>query len=345
MFISDKIFQINWSQTNNLLVKFKRYLNLTNKTKKLFEFSLNLNKQTELPIIGLKNKLIKIATTTTWMFFLYSLPATASSLQTGTNFSLFLECLNDGIALVNQKNPKNSQGWQYSFDSRTDGVNRGNIYQTPYDIYSMGIKETTTQLYIAINSNVPYQGHVDTGAGNGRIGLGDLFINPYANSLNLEAASTAGKLYGVRFIANNESGVSKLGVYKNVTTKSITSQNYGFARLSDYNKYVTDRGGTVSYGDLAANTTYFDSNKSTNVISSGTFMGNINLLSAQELTIAGFDWNNALGQYTIAFSLDKSLLDIPSTGADPLEVPEPNTIVSLGTNSMLIILSRRYQKS
>jgi hypothetical protein len=265
--------------------------------------------------------------------------ASAVTLTSGTTFSTFLECINDGISLVVGQNPTDATGWQYAIDSSIDGVAGNDIGGNIYEIYSMGVRETADSIYVAINSNTPYTGNPDRNTYNGSIALGDLFINLDAPSTNFQEASNAGSLYAVRFIDNNDSGVPELGIYSNVTAKSVTDINSGFPSIQQYNQQVADYGGTPSFGDLPASTSYFDLNQSLNEIASGDFLAGINLLSARELTDTGFNWEQAPGQYTIGFKFDKSAL--PGGDSEPESVPEPGATAGLVLLGTLFIASRR----
>ncbi len=267
--------------------------------------------------------------------------ASAVTLTPGTTFSTFLECINDGISLVVGQNPTDAAGWQYAVDSSTDGVAGSDVGGNVYEIYSMGVRESGDRIYVAINSNTPYTGNPTSRAYNGSIALGDLFINSDAPATNFQEASDASSLYGVRFVENNESGVPELGIYSNVSAKSVTHINDGFPNIQEYNQRVANYGGTPSFGDLAADTSYFDLSQSLNEIASGNFLAGITLLSDRDLTDAGFNWEQAPGQYTIGFTFAKAAL--PGNDSEPESVPEPATVVGvllLGVTS----IARRYWK-
>lgn len=268
-----------------------------------------------------------------------TLPANAVTLTTGTTLSIFLECLNDGISLVVGENPTDAAGWQYAIDSSSDGVAGSDIGGNTYEIYSMGVLETTDSIYVAINTNTPYTGNPDENAQNGSIALGDLFINLDALSTDFQEASDTSSLYAVHFVENNDSGVSELGLYGDVTATSVTESNSGFDSIDDYNQHVTNNGGTPNFGDLAADTSYFDSDNSLNEITSGDFLTEIVLLSESDLTEVGFNWEQAPGEYTIAFKIEKSAL----VGDEIESVPEPGTIVGLALLGICAI-ARRFLK-
>lgn len=286
--------------------------------------------------------LLGTAVTTACIVSAAALPASAGALTGGTTLSLFLECLNDGISLGVGRNPTDEAGWQYAIDSYTDGVAGNNVGGNAYEIYSMGVKETSDNIFITINSNTPYDGNRHNNAQNGTIALGDLFINLDALELNFQQASDAGSLYAIRFVANNDSGVAELGVYSNVTAKSVTEVNAGFKSIKKYNQHVTNKGKTPSFGDLPANTDYFDRNQSLNVIASGNFLTGLTLLSQADLTAAGFDWEQTPGKHTLGFKFDKSVL--PGGTPEPESVPEPGAMVGLVILGTTFVVRRRDRK-
>ena len=86
----------------------------------------------------------------------------------------------------------------------------------------------------------------------------------------MKLASDGKELYGVRFISTNESGVTALGIYSNVSVKSVTSTNSGFASYKAYHDAVLAKGVIPTYGDLGDNVDYFEKTVSYNVIAQGT---------------------------------------------------------------------------
>jgi hypothetical protein len=292
----------------------------------LKSFSTSYKQKLILTINKPLNTLLGAAVATVCLVSATTQPASAATLTTGTTFSTFLECLNDGTALVVGQNPTDVSGWQYAIDSGTDGVAGYDVGGNAYEIYSMAVRETTDSIYVAINSNTPYNGNPDPYAQNGTIALGDLFINLNTPSSNFQQASDASSLYAVRFVENNESGVPELGLYGNVTAKSVTSINSGFGSIDQYNQHVANNGGIPNFGDLAADSDYFDLNNSLNEIASGDFLAGITFLSEIDLTDAGFNWEQAPGQYTIAFKIDKSVLPGGEVESESESVPEPNAL-------------------
>ena len=240
------------------------------------------------------------------------------------------------------QNSVDAAGWQYAIDSDTDGVAGDDVGGNAFEIYSMAVRETNDSIYVAINSNTPYTGNPDPYAQNGTIALGDLFINLNTASSNFQQASDAGSLYAVRFVENNDSDAPELGVYSNVRAKSVSDINSGFGSIVQYNQHVANNGGIPNFGDLAADSDYFDLNNSLNEIASGDFLAGITFLSKIDLTDAGFNWEQAPGQYTIAFKIDKSLL--PSGEVERESVPEPNAIAGF-TLLCATLIARRLLKA
>lgn len=212
------------------------------------------------------------------------------------------ECMNDSSALVI---PGKSFNWKYAYDSKNDGVNGGEIGDE-YEMFGIAIREFNDEVWIVVNGNMSYAGFANGGALNGSVSHGDLFLN--FSGLNFVDASNAKALYGIRFASSNDSGAPQLGVYKNVSAKSVTGQNNGFATLSDYETAVSNRGGTVNYGDLPISQSYYAKTISSNVIDQGSYLGPITLLASNDLLTAGFDMTAYGGFATIAFKFSKSLI-------------------------------------
>lgn len=201
----------------------------------------------------------------------------------------------------------------YILDSPNDGYGFGRIgSDSPYEFYGMAIIEDNNNIIVALNTNMPLSGDVpDPGytAQGGVVAFGDMFFNFSQKDFN--TASADGSLFAIRFASANDSGVSQLGVYSNVTAKSVTSTNLGFANLSAYNSRVQSVGGTPSLAQLPADTSYFNQTAPVqNVINTGNFLTGINMLSANQLTGLGINFAQigATGRETIGFSFDKSVL-------------------------------------
>jgi hypothetical protein len=208
-------------------------------------------------------------------------------------------------------------GWNYAIDSFNDGVQNGNTVgaRSAYEMYGMAVKEDTqnNSIFVAINANLPITGAQFNGAADKHIGWGDLIFN--FSGQNLQTANASGNLFGIRFAANSDSGVSSLGVYDNVTLQSVTSTNSGFNSLTHHRNTVNNLGGSASMGDLAYNDPYFagqitGTHKVLNSIKTGNLLGGINLIN--DFTGLGLDFGNfsAMGSHTFGFSFDKSLMPV-----------------------------------
>lgn len=268
------------------------------------------------------------------------------AIDQGTVANVFTECINDGIAWVRGKNSADQYGWQYAVDSFNDGVSGLDIGGNVYEIYSLAIRETSDSIWVALNSHLPLTGADAVGAVDGNIGWGDLFFN--FSGKDFTTASNEGSLFGVRFAQTNDSFVPTLGLYGNVTAASTTSVNSGFNSIADYNNHVTTYGCQgagcgPSFGDLSADTTYFDQNQSLNTIAAGTFLTGITFVSDSDLSTAGYELNRFSGQHTVAFKFDKS--PICQAGSCK-SVPEPSGVVGLAIVGCAIAthqLSKRRQ--
>jgi hypothetical protein len=200
----------------------------------------------------------------------------------------------------------------YAIDSFNDGYNSGVVgSNSAYEFYGMAIVEDGNNIIVALNANMPLTGVNSLHAQDGLISWGDLFFN--FSSDNYNTASSNSSLYAIHFADTNNSGVSTLGIYSNVTGKSVTSINSGFNTLSSYNIGVQNAGGTPSLAQLPANTSYFNQGSPIqNVINTGNFVTGINMLSATQLSGLGFDFGQfgATGTQTFGFSFDKNALPV-----------------------------------
>jgi hypothetical protein len=145
--------------------------------------------------------------------------------------------------------------WNYSIDSFNDGTEGGIIGDnSKFEFYGMAFKATADKVYFAFNSNLSKAGYDLDYAQNGRINYGDLFLNfKDVSSFN----NANGSLFGIRFDDRNDTGLS-LGLYDQVTATSLTTVNSGYTSLNHHDSTVDNYlKGSSSYGDLAADTTYF----------------------------------------------------------------------------------------
>lgn len=215
-----------------------------------------------------------------------------------------------GCLLVTAKSAK--ADINYAIDSFNDGYSFGVVgSDSAFEFYGMAIIEDGNNIVVALNTNMPLSGDIPSSgtAQGGVVAFGDLFFNFSQKDFN--TASANNNLFAIRFAAANDSGVSNLGVYSNVTAKSVTSTNLGFANINAYNSEVQRVGGTPSLAQLPANTPYFNQTAPVqNVINTGNFVSGINMLSSTQLSGLGIDFAQfgATGRETIGFSFDKNAL-------------------------------------
>ncbi|MEH2262221.1 PEP-CTERM sorting domain-containing protein [Nostoc sp.] len=299
--------------------------------------------------------LLKIGVATFGIFFVAGQGAYASDLK-GTAFSISLECLNDTTGLLVGQNSTDANGWQYAFDSNTDGMN-GNYSVgaapgkvNPYDISGMAIKETATSVIVAINGNMKLTGEAEGGAAGGQIGYGDLFFNMAGKTF--DNAMSSGDLFGIHFSSVNASGVQQLGVYSGVQAKTVADSKEGYSvgyggltgdGWISYETQVKQGGGVVGYGDLTSS--YFTNNGkdktfNLNVIDSGNYLSGISFLAqgnvTQQLLTTGYNATKFNGTQTIAFEFKKSGV-VQST-------PEPASLAGLGIVGLALAGSKRRKK-
>jgi len=282
-----------------------------------------------------------------------------SSIQTffGTAATLCILAMTGQNALAGTLH----NNWTYSIDSFRDGT-EGNVIgdKSKFEFYGMAFQETADRVYFAINSNLSLNGYAQSGTTNGKISYGDLFLN-FSNTNSFNQAN--GSLYAIRFDATNDTGVS-LGLYGDVSAKSVTTLNSGYSSTNQHTQTVANLGGSASYGDLAANTSYFNGKQAAATsISSGTFLGAISsMMSQTDLSTMGLDFSHfgAIGTQTFGFSIDKSLLpngeflaslfaecgnDGMVLSGDLKGVPEPSAIVGLVTVAGLVAGSRLRRRN
>lgn len=233
-----------------------------------------------------------------------------------------------------------NSGWNYQYDAIGDGSGG-----SQYDIKGMAMSVRGDKLFVALTGGTPLTGVKDNGALGGTIGWGDLFFN--FSGKNFNDAATAGQLFGVRFAGSNDSKVG-LGVYSGVKTTSVALQNDGYKNLDQYytasggafNKQNTQ--GTAIATRAAANSYYGATNSIQNVINSGNKVGDVNLLSAQNLSALGLSFGGAAASdNTFGFSFDRGALpggsflanlflecgnDAIAFSGSSAAVPEPTTM-------------------
>jgi hypothetical protein len=252
-----------------------------------------------------------------------------------------------------------NNNFYYTTDSLTDSVAGNDVGDTKYEIRGMAYGQKNGQSIFVISTKTPLEGTTSIYADDGYIALGDILINTTTDSFNV--ASSKGNLKGIHLVLNNAAGVSSLGFYENVVAKSVATANgLRLDNIADYHDHVRDNGGTPSMGDLELNTSAIDSSQHIlNVIDSGDFKGNINILDANTLSSLGYDssYIGGEGYNTIAVSFDSSFIPdgqftalfSPECGNDIMslvhtKVPESSTTLGLffvGAAGSLIIKNRK----
>lgn len=237
--------------------------------------------------------------------------------------------------------------WTYARDSFTDSTafassnknsplyNTTAVGGTAFEIYGIAFSQVGNTVFIAINANMGREGWTTTddrvpkntvGANKGirNIGWGDLIFNFSGKPTFAEA--NPNQLFGVRFAYGSDSKLTVDGLYKNITTTSVTNINSGWSSFKSYNDYVSTHLGTQkltggnkntpSLGHLAANSPYFDQTKAApTTIASGVKVANDNftLLDEAALIAQGLNFTEGLkagstpiGSHTFGFSFTRT---------------------------------------
>lgn len=179
-------------------------------------------------------------------------------------------------------------GWSYARDDYSyDGSDSfGFGANSRYDIYGMGFKVVGNEMWVGINSSNQLNGI----GSSPNVGFGDLFLD--FNNGTSTFAQSQGALVGIRFAPNSDNiGTIPLGVYTNVSGKSVAANNNGYPNLNTYNNNVKNAtGGNSRFGDLLWTDPYYAPYTSgtgslPNVINTGTAFngGNLRYLSSAEL--------------------------------------------------------------
>ncbi len=252
--------------------------------------------------------------------------------------------------------------WNYAIDSFSDGL-EGEIIgsQSRTELYGMAMKEEDESIYFAFNSNLSLGGFLNRRSRNRRISYGDLFIN-----FSSTPSSTA-NTYGIRFDAFNDSILTP-GLYQGVFGVSFSRANTGFTSLGEAHAAIATKGGTVSYGDVAADH-FPELSSAITTLYGGDRLGNIEVI--RDVTNLGLDFSafGATGTETFGIRVDRKLLpsgeftanvfvesgndgmalkgilsDRSTSKASPAQtVPEPGSLLGLGLLGLATV-SRRLWK-
>lgn len=221
--------------------------------------------------------------------------------------------------------------WNYTIDSFKDGTNAdskvGSV--SAYEIYGMAMRNSGGRISIAFNSNLGVGGYSSSGATNNNIAWGDILFN--FSGKDLQTASASSQLYGLHFATGNDAGVTGTGIYKNVQGASVMKDNNGYKTVGGYQDAVpgkktsTGESGVVGYGDMTNSEakTYLTgstdgSNEVVNVIKTGTKVGDIAALGADELLSLGSAFKTLGGSQVFGFSFAETLLPKGSMVASAL---------------------------
>ncbi len=211
--------------------------------------------------------------------------------------------------------------WNYAIDSLDDGSGG-----SQYELRGLAMRYDGPTVYVAISGGFPSAGIPVGGVLNGKISLGDMFFN-FSNQ-NLDDASkfTDPGVFGVRFIADNDSfgntaGTpnNTTGVFGKITTVGLAPVNTGYGSLLSYVGSGFGRS-VAAMGDLQDSTSasgdvvqYLSYNAQQTNIESGVLLGGITSLDRAALEAQGLDFGHFAGadpggNYVYGFSFSKALL-------------------------------------
>jgi hypothetical protein len=215
-------------------------------------------------------------------------------------------------------------GWNYAIDSQNDGSGGAE----GFEYRALAFQELGGRDYFAISSGMPINGINWSGALNNNVGHGDLFINFSSHNLDSAAKYNDPNVFAVRFDSTNDSlnnvGTSNttIGLFKNVTVTSLTTQNDGYSSLQQY--YNSGFGRSVgAMGDLSSTTdviNYFGNGTMYPTMKSGTKIGDISLLTRSDLNLLGLNFGqfgaDPAGNNVFGFSFSESLVPEEKFTAD-----------------------------
>ncbi len=241
-----------------------------------------------------------------------------------------------------------AQTWNYALDSFADGtgplVRDGIKYDangrvvvgnaghgvgllSQYEHFGMAYSVNNDTVTFAFNSNLALNGWSHSGAADGNIGWGDMFLN-LDKSLGFEQAKAQGKVLGIRFAGSNDSGVAagETGIFSGVTSMNVTGTNFGWGSYNAYNNYVNGRAvkvnrQTVGTGQVelidgmttAEAQTYLGAHGHSVIKTYEQKLGDISLLDYAQLSDMGLNFGSqapgqTMGTQTFGFSFARSLL-------------------------------------
>ncbi|MBP0015924.1 MAG: PEP-CTERM sorting domain-containing protein [Cyanobacteria bacterium SBLK] len=229
-------------------------------------------------------------------------------------------------------------GWNYGIDAFKDGaLKHDGSGGEKYNIRGFAFKETEDKIIIGLTGGTSWEGHNHSGAGQGKVGWGDMVLNfspetnftemiedygSYTSSQTVYNVKEEHKesLLAIKFAPNDQGG--EYGLYSVDSFKGITKENVGYANMDAYNKYLNrgDAQNRAMGTDLPNKTdvtNYFGTDQRIlNVVEEGTKIADIAQLDEAALVSEGLEFDHFLdgvptGGYeqTFGFSIDKSAFE------------------------------------
>jgi hypothetical protein len=211
--------------------------------------------------------------------------------------------------------------WNYAIDSLNDGSGG-----SQYELRGLAMRYDGPNVYVAISGSFPQSGVPIGGVLNDKICLGDMFFNFSNHNLDDASKFTDPLVFGVRFIADNDSFGNTgstpnniTGVFSTISTASLATANMGYGSLQSYVNSGFGRS-VAAMGDLQDSTSasgdvvqYLSYNAQQTNMTSGTLLGGITTLDRSGLEALGLDFGHFPGadpvnNFVYGFSFSKSLL-------------------------------------
>jgi hypothetical protein len=209
--------------------------------------------------------------------------------------------------------PAQAASWTYGIDSFNDGVTGGDVGNNgAFEFFGMAVAEEDDNVFVALNANLLLTGYNSSGAADGHIGWGDLFLN--FSGQNYEAALANGDMFALHISGtDSDSSAQVNGLYKVNSAQNVAPTNSGFTTLQDRKNYVESAGKTEGIGNFDDNGYFNLAASHKNVMSSGTKLGDIAFLDSAALSAKGLNFGayNATGSQTFGFSFSKTDLKLP----------------------------------